>query len=229
MRLKVSKIRVSAHKMSTLSLVQIKRALTHLPRTSFGVSVPELRKLARQIARTDYPSFIEQNPNNTFELRLLHAFVLGYAKDDLHTLLRYFQAFVPLANRWELTDSLCQNFTIARKYPQEVWDFILRYKKSKKEFESRIVAVMLLSHYLIDAYIDRVLAVLNQLNTDDYYSQMGVAWALATVVGKYPQKGLAFLRSRACSLDTPTRQKTIRKIRESFRVAQEIKEQLSEL
>ena len=134
-----------------------------------------------------------------------------------------------MADSWGLTDSLCQNFKIARKHPQEVWDFIMRYKNSKKEFESRIVAVMLLSHYLTDEYIDRVLDVLNNLNTDDYYSQMGVAWALATVVGKYPQKGMDFLRSQACKLDAPTRQKTVQKIRESFRVSKEIKEQLVRL
>lgn len=212
---------------NNLSFTQIQKTIKNLPRTTFGISVPELRKLARQIARTDYKYFVENNPNNTFELQLLHAFVIGYAKDDIRTLLRYFKAFIPFANSWGLTDSLCQNFKIARKYPQEVWDFIMHYKNSKKEFESRIVAVMLLSHYLTDEYIDRVLDVLNNLNTDDYYSQMGVAWALATVVGKYPQKGMDFLRSQACKLDASTRQKTVQKIRESFRVSQEIKQTLT--
>ncbi len=212
---------------NNLSFTQIQKAIKNLPRTTFGISVPELRKLARQIARTDYKYFVENNPNNTFELQLLHAFVIGYAKDDIRTLLRYFKAFIPFANSWGLTDSLCQNFKIARKYPQEVWDFIMHYKNSKKEFESRIVSVMLLSHYLTDEYIDRVLDVLNNLNTDDYYSQMGVAWALATVVGKYPQKGMDFLRSQACKLDASTRQKTVQKIRESFRVSQEIKQTLT--
>lgn len=212
-------------KQNKLSITQIKRAIKNLPKTAFGISVPELRKLARQIARTDYKYFVENNPNDTFELQLLHAFVIGYAKDDIRTLLRYFKAFVPFADSWELTDSLCQNFKIARKYPQEVWDFIMRYKNSQKEFESRIVAVMLLSHYLTDEYIDRVLDVLNNLNTDDYYSQMGVAWAFATVVGKYPQKGMDFLRSKTCKLDASTCQKTVQKIRESFRVSTHIKEE----
>ena len=214
-------------KNKKLSLPEIKKAIRHLPQTSFGISVPELRKLARKVAKEDYKYFVENNPNNTFELQLLHAFVIGYAKDDIRTLLRYFKKFIPFADSWGLTDSLCQNFKIARKYPQEVWDFIMHYKNSRKEFESRIVAVMLLSHYLTDEYIDRVIDVLNNLNTDDYYSQMGVAWAFATVMGKYPQKCLAFLRSRACKLDNQTRQKTIQKIKESFRVSKEIKETVS--
>lgn len=214
-------------KKSISTLPQIRQALQALPRTSFGISVPHLRRLARQIAREDYVHFVQINPNTTFELRLLHAFVLGYARDDIQTLLHYFKAFVPLANSWGLTDSLCQNFKIARRYPQEVWQFILRYQKSRREFESRIVSVMLLSHYLTDAYIDRVLEVLNTLSTTAYYSQMGVAWALATALGKYPQQTTAFLRSPACRLDADTYRKTLQKIRESFRVPPALKQALA--
>ncbi|MBR2082765.1 MAG: DNA alkylation repair protein [Elusimicrobiaceae bacterium] len=212
-----------------MKLTEIKRAIKQLPQTAFGISVPQLRKLARQIAKEDYKGFVENNPNNTFELQLLHAFVIGYAKDDIDTLLRYFKAFVPQADSWGLTDSLCQNFKIARKYPQKVWDFIMRYKHSRKEFESRIVSVMLLSHFLTDKYIDQVIEVLNELHTDEYYSQMGVAWALATIIAKYPQKGLDYLEAAQCKLDRVTYRKTLQKIRESFRVSDAIKHQVGRI
>lgn len=39
-------------KTNKLSFAQIKRAMKNLPQTAFGMSVPQLRKLARQIART---------------------------------------------------------------------------------------------------------------------------------------------------------------------------------
>ena len=99
----------------------------------------------------------------------------------------------------------------------------MKYKNSKKEFESRIISVVLLSHYLNDNYIDRVIDVLDKLNTDDYYSQMGVAWALATVMGKYPDKCLAYLKSKDCHLNEITLKRTKQKIRESYRVSDEIK------
>ncbi|MBR2083018.1 MAG: hypothetical protein IJ876_08490 [Elusimicrobiaceae bacterium] len=90
----------------------------------------ELHKPARQSARTDYKYFLENNPDNTFELQLLHAFVIGYAKDDIRTtILLYFKAFVPTADR-VVTDSLCQNFKIARKDPQKGMDFL--YSKAYK-------------------------------------------------------------------------------------------------
>lgn len=206
-----------------LNLTAIKKELSKIKRTSFGISIPELRKYARKIAKEDYKNFIEQNDCSTFELRLLHAFVLGYAKDDIKSLLKYFEQFMPYVDDWAVNDSLCQNFRVSRTHPEAVWNFLMKYKNSKKEFESRIVAVVLLSHYLNDEYIDRVIEVLDSLNTDDYYSQMGVAWAFATIMGKYPEKCLRYMRSKNCHLDEPTRKKLLQKIRESFRVSDKVK------
>jgi len=206
-----------------MRLPDIKKELNGIKRTKFGISVPELRKFAQKVAKDNYKEFVENDDYSTFELKLLHAFAIGYAKDDINVLLKYFKDFIPYVDDWGINDSLCQNFKIARKYPDIVWNFLMQYKDSKKEFESRIVSVTLLSHYLNDEYIDRVIEVLNSLNTDDYYSQMGVAWAVATVMGKYPEKCLDYLKSKNCKLDKTTYNKSLQKIRESFRVSDKIK------
>lgn len=206
-----------------MELSKIKKELDNIKRTKFGISIPELRKFAKYTAQNDYKKFVEYNDYSTFELKLLHAFVLGYANDDINTLLKYFQDFIPYVDDWCINDSLCQNFKIARKYPDIVWKFLMQYKTSKKEFESRIVSVILLSHYLNDEYIDKVITTINSLNTDNYYSQMGVAWAVATIMGKYPKKCLNYLKSKECKLDKLTYNKSLQKIRESLRVSDDIK------
>ena len=206
-----------------MNLTEIKQEIKKIKRTSFGVSVPGLRKLAQKIAKQNYQQFLEENDLSIFEQRLLQAFVIGYAKDDIKTLLSYFQRFIPYATSWELTDSLCQNFKITRRYKKEVWRFLMKYQKSKKEFESRIVSVMLLSHYLDDEYIDQVIKTLDSLNTETYYAKMGVAWAIATIMGKYPEKCLHYLQSNQCHLDQKTFNKSLQKIKESYRVNDEIK------
>lgn len=206
-----------------MKLCEIKKKLNNIKRTKFGISIPELRKFAKKIAKGNYIEFVENNDFSTFELKLLHAFVIGYAKDDINILLKYFKNFIPYVDDWAVNDSLCQNFKIARVYPEIVWKFLMKYKNSKKEFESRIVAVTLLSHYLNNEYIDKVIGVLDSLNTYDYYSQMGVAWAIATIMGKYPEKCLDYLQSDNCHLDAITYKKSLQKIRESLRVSDEIK------
>lgn len=207
-----------------MNLAEIKKELAKIKRTTFGISIPELRKFSKKIAKEDYKYFLENDDFSSFELKLLHAFVIGYVKDEIKVILKYFKEFIPQVDDWAVNDSLCQNFRIARKYPDIVWDFLMKYKNSKKEFESRIVATVLLSHYLNDEYIDRVIEVLDSLNTDKYYAQMGVAWAIATVMGKYPEKCLKYLKSKDCHLDNITMKRTKQKIRESFRVSDKIKE-----
>lgn len=207
-----------------MQLSKIKKELKNIKRTTFGISIPELRKFAKKIAKDDYEEFIENNDFSSFELKLLHAFTLGYIKDDIKILIKYFKTFIPYVDDWAVNDSLCQNFKIARKYPDIFWKFLMKYKNSKKEFESRIVSVCLLSHYLNDEYIDKVIEVSNQLNTDDYYSKMGVAWLIATTMGKYPKKCLNYLNSKNCNLDKATYNKSLQKIKESFRVSKEVKE-----
>ncbi len=206
-----------------MELEKVKSELDKTERTKFGISIPKLRKFAKRVAKDNYKEFVENNDFSTFELKLLHAFVLGYAEDDFETLVNYFEKFMPYVNDWGVNDSLCQSFKIARKYPDTFFKFLMKYKNSKREFESRIVSVSLLSHYLNDEYIDEVINVLNELNTDDYYSKMGVAWAFATIMGKYPEKCMEYLKSKNCKLDKSTYNKTLQKIRESYRVSSNIK------
>lgn len=206
-----------------MNLIEIKEELNKINRTNFGISIPELRKFAQKLAKKDYKNFLKNNDFSSFELKLLQAFLIGYVKEDINVLLGYFKDFVPQVDDWCVNDSLCQNFRVARIYQKEVWQFIFSLKETKKEFESRIVSVLLLSHYLNDEYIDEVIKILDCLNTDDYYSQMGVAWAIATIMGKYPKKCLEYLKSQNCHLDKITYNKSLQKIRESFKVSQEIK------
>ena len=211
-----------------MNIADILTELNRLPRTSFGVSVPDLRQLARKIARQDYMILQNETLLETFELRLLHAFVLGYARDTLPNLLQHFAQFIPYVNDWAICDSLCQNFTIARIYPQQVWDFLIPYSRAQQEFEIRIVAIMLLSHYLNDEYLDLVLRVLDSLKAEKYYAQMGVAWALATICAKYPAQCLLYLQSPN-NLNHTTFRMAVRKICESFRVSEIIKQKVKNL
>jgi len=206
-----------------LNIKEIRKEIKNIKRTTFGISIPELKKFAKRISKENYKEFLDNNKNETFELRLLHAFVLGFAKDEVNVLINYFDKFIPFVDDWAVNDSLCQSFKITKKYPEIIWNYLMQYKDSKKEFESRIVSVMLLSHFLNDNYIDKVMRVLDKLNTDDYYSQMGVAWAIATIMGKYPDKCLKYLQSKTCHLDKTTYNKSLQKIKESYRVSDQIK------
>lgn len=188
-----------------------------------GVRIPELRKVAKRIAKEDYRYFLDNNPMDSFEMETLQAFVIGYAKDDIHILLDYVDQLIPLIHDWAVCDSLCQGFKIARRFPNEVFHYLEKFYDSHEEFEVRVVAVTLMSHFLTDDYIDEVIRVINHIYSDTYYAKMGIAWAVATIMAKYPDKCLEYMEAESNQLDDWTYNKAIQKMQESYRVSDHMK------
>ena len=138
--------------------------------------------------------------------------------------LKLVKEFIPYIDNWSVNDSLCQNMKFARIYPNEVLDFLKTMKDSDNEWEIRVVSVTLLSHFLNDEYIDEVIEILDSLKRPTYMSKMGIAWAFATIMAKYEDKTLEYLKNS--SLDNWTFNKALCKMRESFRVSDKAKEQI---
>lgn len=189
-----------------------------------GARVPDLRKLAKEIAKGDYQSFLVNCPDEYFEQQMLQAFVLGYAKDNIENLLSYADTFVPKIQDWAVNDAFCQTFSIARKHREVVWNWMQSYAKKQEEYAQRVAAVLALSHFLADDYIRSVLAMMNTLDYGGYYTKMGVAWCVATAYAKYPEETQEFLQEN--QLDDWTYNKSIQKMLESYRVPEEDKVRL---
>ena len=191
----------------------------------YGVRLPELRKIAKLIAKEKRYGFFAEN-HTSFEELTIHAYAIGYLKEDINICLKYLKGFIPLVDNWSVNDSLCQNMKFARKYPKEVFEFLKSMKDSDNEWEIRIIAVTFLSHFLNDEYIDEVIEILDKLHRPTYMSKMGIAWAFATIMAKYKDKMYKYLLNS--SLDNWTYNKAISKMHDSFRVSLEDKEKLKQ-
>lgn len=190
----------------------------------YGVRIPKLRQLAKEIAKGDWKEYLTHASDESFEEISLQAFVLGYAKADIEELLGFAANFIPKITNWSVNDSFCSTFKITTKHRERVWEFLMAYRNSEKEFEQRVVAVMLMNYYLIEEYIDQVLEVWDNLKHDGYYLKMGVAWGLATAYAKFPEKTHEYLLNN--HLNDFTYNKAIQKMMESYRVPTEDKEKL---
>ncbi len=199
------------------------RTQTLIPgrRKAIGVSNPDMRRLAKQIAADDPFGFLESNPQEYFEEQMLYAFVLGCAKGDFERKLKLFTRQFSNISDWACTDALCNDMKDIRKHREETLKAITPYVSSHNEFEVRCVAVTLLSHYVTEDYRDTVAELLPKLDTSDYYAMMGTAWAAAELVCRYPQYGIGFIGKRL--LDERTHNRAIQKACESFRVSDEDK------
>lgn len=182
-----------------------------------GVRIPILRKMAKRIAKEeDWISFLEEGAEDYFEEMTVKAFVIGYAKADIEVILKQAEKFIPKITDWSVSDSFCSNFQIAKKNQKRVWDFFIQYIDAGQEFELRVVAVLFMDYYLTEEYIDSVLEIYNRIVPVGYYTQMGVAWGIATAYAKFPKQTMAFLQEN--KLDDFTYNKAITKMLESYRV-----------
>ncbi|WP_397356968.1 DNA alkylation repair protein [Paenibacillus sp. N3.4] len=186
-----------------------------------GVRLPILRKLAKQIAKEDWRTYLEHADQVFFEEVMLQGMVIGYVQTDLEEILRYVAGFVPKIDNWSVCDSFCIGLKFTRMNGEQVWGFIQPYLCSTKEYELRFGVVMLLNFYMEEPYIGRVLQLLDRIKHEGYYVKMAVAWAVSIAFVKQPEPTMAYLHSH--TLDDFTFNKALQKITESFRVDQDTK------
>lgn len=193
-----------------------------------GIRIPKLRNLAKELAEEDYKYYLNSIENKYFEEILLEGFIIGYCKVDIYEKLELIKEFVPKIDSWSITDTFCPTLKIKEKDLEKVWDFIMPYLKSNKEFEVRFAIIMMLDYYITDQYVDEVIECLDKVDNEGYYAKMAVAWTLAEIGIKYYDKLIKYLKGNN-KLDTFTYNKTLQKLRESYRISSEQKEELKKM
>lgn len=194
-----------------------------------GVRIPELRKLAKELLKHYSPKELLENINdNYYEELMLQGMVIGGAKEDINTILKYVKEFVPKIDNWAVCDTFCTSLKITKKYKKEMWKFIQEYLKSDKEFELRFAIVMILGYFIDEEYLEKDFKIFNNIKSDKYYVKMALAWAISICVIKYYDRTVKYLEKEAI-LDDFTYNKAIQKARESYRLSKEQKDFLNTL
>lgn len=195
---------------------------------SFGVRMPALRKVARQILRKDPFGFLDaslQKP--VHEISLLHAIVLSKADCPAEQRIARLRAFVPAIDNWAVCDLLCNDLKPAGSLLEDLLPFLKECIGSGREFEVRFGYVMLMLYYRSPEYIDETFRLYAAFSHEGYYARMGAAWGISFLYVDYPKRTLEFLRTD--SLDRFTHNKAIRKCIESYRIPDEEKQRLKTL
>ncbi len=190
-----------------------------------GVRLPVLRKIAKEIYKNeDWKDFVNQPKCTFMEEVMLQGMVIGIIRTKPEKILEYVKNFVPKIDNWAVCDSFCNSLKFTNQNKELVWEFIQPYFKSDKEYDLRFGYVMLLSHFIEEKYIDKILDLIDNFKDERYYSKMSVAWALSICYIKFPQKTHEYLKKS--HLDNWTFNKSIQKICESYRVEKDVKTML---
>ena len=195
-----------------------------------GIRVPKLRETAKTLAKENGRQYIEeitvyeQRQDIYHEELLLHGMIIGYLKCDMEERMRFLDEFVPQINNWAVCDSSCMTYKFMKK-DQELWyHYLEKFFHSDREYEIRFGIVSLLDHFITEEFIDRVLDKLADIRHEGYYVKMAIAWAVSVCYVKFPKQTWELLEGD--ELDDFTHQKSIQKIRESYRVSKEEKEKV---
>lgn len=188
-----------------------------------GVRIPYIRKLAKELVKTvNIYDFYENYKAGTHEEFILKGLVLAYSKVPLDDKLNMLKDYICKINDWSACDTVIPSFKFKDNELSNVYSFIMQYKKSQKEYEVRVLIVMMMKYFLRDEYIDNVIETLNEIKIDSYYSQMAAAWLVSEMFVKNREKAVSLLAKN--NFDEFTQNKAVQKIKESFRVSKEDKE-----
>lgn len=192
-----------------------------------GVRVPYLRNLAREIVKGNVKDFLDNYNIESHEEFLLKGIVIGYAKITIYEKFSYLEKFIPEIYDWSGCDIVISSFKFKENELSEVYSFIMQYRNSKKEYETRFMLTMLLSNFIKEDYLDKIKELLETEKFDKYYTQMAAAWLISVMFVKYRDYTLSYLNNNR--LDDFTYNKALQKIRESNRVTKEDKELVKQM
>ena len=192
-----------------------------------GVSLPKLRKIAKQIAKKDFELFKEINQPIYLENILLEGMAIGYYETDLQTKWRLIEAYLPLINNWETCDTLVASLEIAKDDLESVFKMIKTYANSKEPYRIRFMLVMMIDNFNNHQYHAEIFKIINGLKSDEYYVKMAIAWLLTEIYIKDQELVLTYLKQS--QLDDFTYNKTLQKICESLKVDKETKKMIRQL
>lgn len=193
-----------------------------------GIRVPVLRKYATELYlenRNNLDYLLNVIDSEYYEEIMLKGMLIGIDKKvSLDVFFERIKKFVPLIDNWAVCDTFCAGLKLTKKYPNEVFDFLLPYFQSEEEFFVRFAIVMFLDYYINSQYLFKFFSLLEEVKNHDYYVEMAISWSLSVCLIHYYDETIKFLVSSKVS--DFVYQKTIQKALESYRINNIKKEQL---
>ena len=193
--------------------------------TVIGVRTPELRKYAKMLAkRDDIREFLDCLPHMYFDENQLHAFIISEIKDH-DECVKEVNRFLPYIDNWATCDQLSPK--AFKKNKEKLEAEIKEWIKSDKTYTVRFGTGMLMQHFLDGNFELKYADAVAQIQSDEYYVKMMIAWYFATALAKQYESILPYFGNNR--LDVWTHNKAIQKAIESYRITPEQKEYLRSL
>ncbi len=179
-----------------------------------------LRDIAKEIMKGNYLSFLEQNNHLYYESLVISGIIISNIK-DFNLLKKCLYKYSLLIDSWASCDIL--SFKTKNK-EEDYYNLALEYINYPLEFQKRL-GISMLFPLVNDAYIDRILSIIDSFTEASYYYvDMILAWLLCDSFIKERDKTLQFFKKN--NANSFVINKAISKCHDSYRVTKEDKEML---
>ena len=194
---------------------------------SYGVRLPELKAMAKGLAKEEWEEFAAAAKGDSHEELMLWGFVIAYAKAPVTEKFYHLDRFVPAIPNWAVCDSVTAAIKPKAGELADFRAYIDKYLASEREYEKRFALVCLMDYYINDEYVSDTLKIFSETESSFYYVKMAAAWGLQACFVKYKDLTLEYFTQGRIK-DPWVNNKSIQKIRESYKVSSEDKMTLAQ-
>jgi 3-methyladenine DNA glycosylase AlkD len=184
-------------------------------RPTLGVRMSFLRPLSGQIARgKNVLAYLRLPKGESHEEVLLEGLVISQAKLTGAELNRWIAYYVDKIDSWALCDSFVGSQLLAGQ-EEAFWPEVQKYLTAANPWCKRFAYITMMSYYLDEAHLEKVLTSVLKNSSDHYYVQMAQAWLLATAWTKHRLAVKKFLTTYREQLPLKLKKMTGQKLRDS--------------
>lgn len=195
------------------------------PDAVIGVRLPELRKFAKEFAKTpEAADFLRCLPHQYYEENNLHGLLIEGMR-DYDQAAAALDVFLPHVDNWATCDLMRPR--AFRKHLPELLERIRLWLASGHTYTVRFAIGMLMTFYLDEAFRPEYPAMVAAVRSEAYYVNMMIAWYFATALAKQYDAALPYIQQHC--LQPWTHNKAIQKAIESYRITDEQKTYLRSL
>ena len=179
-----------------------------------GIHTDKLKKIAKKIYKGNYKEFLLNIENNYYEENILYGLILANIK-DINEVLNYLSKYILIIDNWASCDLTISNLKIVKENKEIFYKYILDNINNDYSYARRFCYVLLLNYFIEEQYLDTIFNLCN-IENNDYYVNMSIAWLISICYIKYKEKTLNYLKNN--KLNKFTYNKSIQKIIESKQI-----------
>lgn len=221
------KIRVELFKMQDLDYQKFHSRLCPGINNIIGVRVPNIKMIVKKILEDNYEEYLSEVDNKYYEETMIEGLIITTSKMSITKKIKYLDNYIPKINNWAICDTVCSSFKLKEEELSVIWNYLLLYQHSTKEFELRFMIVMMIEHFMLDDYISEIFKIIDAVKVDYYYTNMAIGWLISIAFIKYRKQTLDYLNNNNLSLFTY--QKALQKIIESNKVNNQDKNMIQKM